>query len=433
MPAHSVDPSPAPPGGVTALLKKLREAESLPQVLDVLVPGRSVAVLELRSQVRSLCEDVSAHGALILGPPGSGKSTLARVIALGRYVHLLKRERVREFLKSVNFDGPARISTGNLDWYREMSLTGLTSDLANAQLFGIVKGAATDVRAKEGIFALAMRGLPPSESAGSTRAALATGGVVFLDEVGDLLPELQPKLLTVLTGAEVSPVGAEGDEEQSYSFRGLTLAATWKDPRQLRPDLRARLADHVIRVPALSERIEDLPIIAEVVLAELQREADEDLKRILKAEVEGVDRERLAAQNPMHFKLTQEDFTILKSADWAAHDDLRGLEQVISRACRDKCSIGEALVRHHPVLTEPTDRADNASALLTKLFGMTPSGAGLSGFVGQAEQAIRSQLTELLRQDQGLLHRLAAHLGVEPSELKRQLGDLPRQRRKRRR
>src|SRR5215472_6267593 len=104
---------------MASTLEKLRAATSAAGVIEALVSGSSEPIRRLREAALDLSTDPLARGAIILGPAGSGKSTLARVIALARYVDRLKPARLPVFLKSMQLDGPARLATSNMDWYRE--------------------------------------------------------------------------------------------------------------------------------------------------------------------------------------------------------------------------------------------------------------------------------------------------------------------------
>lgn len=187
--------------------------------------GTSPSACTLRSTLGRFAAE--AGTVLVRGESGTGKELAARAIAtIGR---------------------PGRP-------YLACNAAALPPTLVDATLFGHVRGAFTDAREpRPGLF------------------VSANSGTLFLDEIGDLPPETQVRLLRVLEERVVVPVGAV--EPRPIDVR--VVVATHKDlPREVaagrfRADLYARLAQLIIQVPPLRDRIEDVPCIAAAALREL--------------------------------------------------------------------------------------------------------------------------------------------------------------------
>jgi two-component system, NtrC family, response regulator AtoC len=150
--------------------------------------------------------------------------------------------------------------------------SNLVESLAEAQLFGHVRGAFTDAR---------------EDALGYFRSA--NGGTLFLDEIGELPLRLQPKLLRAVETHEVQPVGSA----QSYKVDIRLIAATNRDLRamvkagQFRDDLYYRLSATMIAVPPLRERRDALDALAAHFI--------EHYNRLFGKEINAISRRALAA------------------------------------------------------------------------------------------------------------------------------------------
>jgi transcriptional regulator with PAS, ATPase and Fis domain len=198
---------------------------------------------------------------LLMGETGTGKDALARSI----------------HLKSKRADGPFEV----------VDCGAVTSTLIESELFGHERGAFTGaVAARAGAF---------------ERAA---GGTIFLDEIGELALDLQPKLLRVLEAREFRRVG--GAKMLAADVR--IVAATTRDLRReiarggFREDLYFRLAVVPIHVPPLRVRLDDLPRLAQ----------------------------RLLTATPSELRITPEIVAALRAYDWPGN--VRELRNVIERA-----------------------------------------------------------------------------------------------------
>jgi DNA-binding NtrC family response regulator len=186
--------------------------------------GLSKAMLHIQTTIEQVSTTDST--VLVSGESGTGKELVARAVHYA----------------SMRSDGPmVRINSG-----------ALTPSLLESELFGHVKGSFTGaIDDRQGLF------------------ALADGGTIFLDEVGELAPETQVKLLRILESGEYLPVG--GREIKTCNVR--VVAATNRDLMAMvksgdfREDLYYRLAVIPLHLPPLRDRSEDIPILAGHLLA----------------------------------------------------------------------------------------------------------------------------------------------------------------------
>jgi two-component system response regulator HydG len=199
--------------------------------------GKSRRFVELLK----LAEQVAPTGSTVLiqGESGTGKEVIAR------YIHNLSNRA----------DGP----------FLSINCGALPETLLESELFGHVKGSFTGaVRDKQGLF------------------AAARGGTFFMDEVGEMPPSLQIKLLRVLQEREVIPVGAT----EAIPVDVRIIAATNRDLEEevrrgnFRADLFYRLNVIALELPALRERKEDLLLLMESFLQDLASERDAQPKAL---------------------------------------------------------------------------------------------------------------------------------------------------------
>ena len=208
----------------------------------------------------------SAHPVLILGESGTGKEMVARAI---------------------HHSGPFRDKP-----FIPVDCGSLVPTLIESELFGYVKGAFTGaMQSKEGLL------------------AIAEGGTVFLDEIGELPVDLQSKLLRALQEREIRPVGST----KVVPINVRVLAATNRNLEQavtqgsFRRDLYFRLNVLSLRIPPLRERRQDIPLLATHIL------------------------ERLAHSSGQAHELSDDAMKAMLAYDWPGN--VRELENCLERCC----------------------------------------------------------------------------------------------------
>jgi len=199
--------------------------------------GDSPALKRVLDQVSTVAP--SNATVLILGETGTGKELVARAI------HRLSRRK----------DGP----------FIKLNCAAIPTGLLESELFGHEKGAFTGA---------------VSQKVG--RMELANGGTLFLDEVGEIPLELQPKLLRVLQDQEFERLGSN----RTIKVNVRLVAATNRDLakgmalHEFRSDLFYRLSVFPIRVPPLSERREDIPLLIRYYVHKFARRMERHIETI---------------------------------------------------------------------------------------------------------------------------------------------------------
>ncbi len=226
--------------------------------------GNSSAMQNVFNKIKQVAGSDST--VLIQGETGTGKELIARAI------HEQSQRKKRTLVK--------------------VNCGGIPRELFESEFFGHLKGSFTGaIKDRTGRF------------------QLADQGTLFLDEVGEIPIELQPKLLRVLQEGEFEPIG--DDQPRSVDVR--IIAATNRDLENeiengsFREDLYYRLDVFPIHVPPLRERKEDIKMIANHYIESHSRRLN--LKRV---------------------KLTEENIRDLESYDWPGN--IRELQNVIERA-----------------------------------------------------------------------------------------------------
>jgi DNA-binding NtrC family response regulator len=323
--------------------------------------------------------------------------------------------------KKLRFDGPGRVDFRALiSGYREVSLTGIVETLAERQLFGIGPKKASEVAEGPGIF-----------EAAKTAAKGITQGVVFLDEIGELSYALQAKLLPVLSNGVFYRIGTEGEPNKELTFEGITITASWKPDLQklLRPDLLSRLTAHVIYVPGLDERREDLPEIIKSSYSSICSEYKNQLERWEK--IEDVDRNYCQQRAKQIPALENEIVDRLATFDWGPYGNLRALQGVLQRVVEGDAV--DKVLTELSYVTDPLQQSMfDARAFVRRLMLRKSNGQGLVNHVKELEWEDRAKIKELLSTDTRLRQELGRQLSIDDMRLLQHVQQLTRSRGKKR-
>jgi formate hydrogenlyase transcriptional activator len=227
------------------------------------VIGQSAALEAVFEQVE--CVAPTDSTVLIQGETGTGKELIARAI------HNISSRCGRSFIK--------------------LNCAAIPFDLLESELFGHEKGAFTG--------AIAQR---------VGRFEMADKGTLFLDEVGDIPPALQPKLLRILQEQEFERLGSTHTRQVDVRL----VAATNRDLTEMtkrgefRSDLYYRLNVFPVRIPPLRERGEDIPLLVEYFMEKYARRMGKRVETVPKA-------------------------TMQKLVDWPWPGNVRELQNMIER------------------------------------------------------------------------------------------------------
>ena len=323
-----------------SLVESALKISELPraQTNHVNLVGDSDAMQHLRQQITKLSR--SQAPIYVSGESGSGKEVAARL------VHSMGPRSAGPFVP--------------------VNCGAIPSNLMESEFFGHVKGSFTGaVSNKQGLF------------------QAASSGTLFLDEVADLPLAMQVKLLRAIQEKAVRPVGAHSEESTDVRV----LSATHKDlagevdAGRFRQDLYYRLNVIEVRIPALREHLDEIPVLADAALGRLASE--------------------YGGNQP---GISDEAMEELQTYDFPGN--VRELENVLERAytlCENDTIRREDLqLRHHstgvtpasPVVREPS--AEHQSALAAGDFSL-PTGASLEDYLESIERDLITQALDATR------------------------------------
>ena len=321
---------------VAALTAQVAEQEERP-----FVEGPSPATRDLLELVRKIARLSST--VLFLGESGTGKELLARMI------HRESAQRERPFIV--------------------VNLAAIPAELVESVLFGHERGAFTGAVAQQ-----------------LGKFELASGGTLFLDEIGDLRLDLQTKLLRAIQESEIERVG--GTKAIRTDFR--LICATNVDMERavregrFREDLFYRINVVPVRVPPLRERIEDLPVLADIFV------------------------KRYAARFRRNVNgLTADAVSVLQRHQWPGN--IRELENLVERL---------VAVSEHPWIDVEDLPIDYRFATIEA----EPRGGSLIDHA--LETFERNFILRSLERSQGNVTATARHLGIPLSTLKHKMSRL---------
>ena len=258
-----------------------RENRTLRTALEIRhqLVGESTAIARVLDQVRRAAPTNAT--VLILGESGVGKELVARSIHRGS---LRARER-----------------------FVQVNCAAIPEELIESELFGHERGAFTGATEKQ-----------------VGKFEMADKGTIFLDEVGDMSPKTQAKVLRVLQEGEVERLGSS----RTIKVDVRVIAATNKDLEEeieagrFREDLYFRLSVIPIAVPPLSERREDIALLVQHFVAQFSRESNRRLARFSPNALEALSEARWRG-NVRELRNVVERLLIMTDRDLIEGEDVR--------------------------------------------------------------------------------------------------------------
>ncbi|HEY3403432.1 MAG TPA: sigma-54 dependent transcriptional regulator [Ohtaekwangia sp.] len=281
--------------------------------------GQSKAIQEVFTLIDKVAK--TDANVLILGENGTGKELIARAI------HQRSLRKDNSFVS--------------------VDMGAITETLFESELFGHKKGAFTDAREDR-----------------PGRFELANGGTLFLDEIGNLSMSLQSKLLSALQSRQVTRVGANQPQAVDIRLICATNMPLHKMVQEgtFRQDLLYRINTVEIQVPPLSERVEDIALLAQHYLNYYAKkyhkqvnaiapEAADKLKRYawpgnIRELQHAIERAVIMTDSPL---LQDSDFLLSRTVSAAANSNTLNLDEV------EKTAIVKALNMHNGNISKAAD------------------------------------------------------------------------------
>src|SRR3954469_19713438 len=270
-------------------VRTLRSAQAQPYSLDRII-GESDTIVHVRALLKKIASG-PASTVLLTGESGTGKDLAAKVIHFG------SERAAKPFMN--------------------ITCSALPENLLESELFGHERGAFTGAdRQKRGLF------------------ETADGGTVFLDEIGEMVPALQAKLLRFLEERTFRRVGGSADIHVDVRVIAATNRKLEEEVRQrrFREDLYYRLNVVPIGLPALRERAKDIPLLLDFYVDSYNAE--------FKKRVEGIAPDAVARlqtygwpgnvrelRNAVERAMLLGEGKVLTTADFSMMTELRGLTE----------------------------------------------------------------------------------------------------------
>jgi DNA-binding NtrC family response regulator len=297
--------------------------------LDGLV-GKSRSIQEVIDLIKKVADTNST--ALVTGESGVGKEVVARAI----HFSSIRRDKV----------------------FLPVNCSAIPDTLLESQLFGHVRGAFTGaVGAQDGLF------------------QRARGGTIFLDEIGEMPLNLQPKLLRTIEAKEILSVGATNPVRVDVRI----IASTNRDLKdevsegRFREDLFYRLNVINIQVPPLRQRREDIPLLADHLIRRHNLEMKTRYKGVESAAIKSL----MALPwkgNIRELDNVLERAMILGDGEWIRAKDLPRAEAPENLTLTTKDSLDEALEAYEKIHIETVLReADGDRTRAAKILGVSRS------------------------------------------------------------